>query len=70
MKLTVKLVFTILLSFSFSWSSHVYARSYVRYVTLADLNTKAVYADSVLTSIELPQGTPELGEYPQFNAAI
>lgn len=70
MKLTVKLIFAILLSLSFSWGSHAQVRSYVRYVTLDDLNTKTVYADSVLTSIELPQGMPVMSNYPQFNAAI
>lgn len=45
------------------------AQSYVRYVKPEDFGTKALYADSVLTSIELPQGVSKLSNYYKFNMA-
>lgn len=45
------------------------AQTYIRYVVPEDFETKAVYADSVLTSIVLPRGVSRLGNYPKFNAA-
>lgn len=45
------------------------AQSYVRYVKPGDLATKVVYADSVLSSIELPRGVAKLDDYPAFNEA-
>ena len=45
------------------------AQTYVRYVNPEDLSSKIVYADSVLTSITLPQGVSRLADYPKFNAA-
>lgn len=48
---------------------HVDAQTYVRYVKPGDLRTETVYADSVLTSIELPRGVARLDNYPAFNAA-
>lgn len=69
MKLTVKMQMFLLLFFALSATPHLRAQTYVRYVTQEDLCTKAVYADSVLTSIALPRGMAQLGNYPKFNAA-
>jgi len=69
MKLILKTIFAVLCFLLISAGGTLEARSYVRYVTLEDLCTKAVYADSVLTSIELPRGQSRMYNYPQFNAA-
>lgn len=45
------------------------AQTYLRYVNPEDLGSKALYADSVLTSIRLPQGVASLSSYPKFNIA-
>lgn len=45
------------------------AQTYIRYVVPEDFATKAVYSDSVLTSIVLPKGKSKLANYPKFNAA-
>lgn len=45
------------------------AQTYLRYVKPEDLGSKALYADSVLTSIRLPQGIASLSNYPKFNLA-
>ena len=45
------------------------AQTYLRYVHPEDLGSKALYADSVLTSIRLPQGVASLANYPKFNMA-
>lgn len=45
------------------------AQTYLRYVNPEDLGSKALYADSVLTSIRLPQGVATLSSYPKFNLA-
>lgn len=45
------------------------AQTYVRYIKPEDIGTKALYADSVLTSIRLPQGVAKLDSYPKFNVA-
>lgn len=45
------------------------AQSYVRYIKPEDIGTKTLYADSVLTSITMPQGVGRLGNYPKINAA-
>lgn len=45
------------------------AQTYLRYVNPEDLGSKALYADSVLTSIRLPQGVASLSSYPKFNLA-
>lgn len=45
------------------------AQTYVRYINEADLYSKAVYSDSVLTSITLPKGVARLSNYPKFNVA-
>ena len=47
----------------------VSAQTYLRYVNPEDLGSKALYADSVLTSIRLPQGVASLSNYPKFNLA-
>lgn len=44
-------------------------QTYIRYVKPEDLGTKALYADSVLTSIRLPQGVSSISNYPKFNLA-
>ena len=69
MKITARnlLVLSLLSALSMTWRAE--AQTYVRYVTLEDLCTKAVYADSVLTSIELPRGASKMYNYPKFNAA-
>lgn len=45
------------------------AQTYLRYIKPEDLGTKAVYADSVLSSITLPRGVAKLYNYPKFNVA-
>ena len=45
------------------------AQTYLRYIHPEDLGSKALYADSVLTSIRLPQGVASLANYPKFNVA-
>lgn len=45
------------------------AQTYLRYVKPEDLGTRAVYADSVLSSIVLPKGVAKLYNYPKFNVA-
>jgi len=45
------------------------AQTYIRYIKPEDIGTRALYADSVLTSITLPRGTARLFNYPQINAA-
>ena len=45
------------------------AQPYLRYIHPEDLGSKALYADSVLTSIRLPQGVASLANYPKFNVA-
>ena len=37
------------------------AQTYVRYINQEDLDSKVLYADSVLTSIALPHGVSRLG---------
>lgn len=69
MKLTLKKQILLLLSLTILPSFNLDAQTYVRYVTQEDLGTKVVYADSVLTSIELPRGMSQLASYPKFNAA-
>lgn len=54
---------------AFLLPQHTDAQTYVRYVNPQDLSTEVVYADSVLTSIELPRGVARLDNYPAFNAA-
>ena len=70
MKLAVKklvlVLFCALGSSAFLFSQ---AQTYVRYVKPEDFATKAIYADSVLTSIVLPRGVSKLTSYPKFNAA-
>ncbi len=48
---------------------NVDAQTYVRYVKPQDLSSEVVYADSVLTSIELPRGVAKLDGYPAFDVA-
>lgn len=50
-------------------NAHSSAQTYLRYVNPDDLGSKALYADSVLTSIRLPQGVATLSSYPKFNLA-
>ena len=69
MKLTVKKQMILLLSLTLFSLSSLDAQTYVRYVTQEDLNSKVVYSDSVLTSIQLPRGMAQLSNYPKFNAA-
>lgn len=49
------------------WSAS--AQSHIRYVKPEDFGTKTLYADSVLTSITLPQGVSRLSNYYKFNLA-
>lgn len=46
------------------------AQTYVRYVNQEDLDSKVLYADSVLTSIQLPHGVARLSSYPELDGAI
>ncbi|MBQ0081097.1 MAG: DUF3575 domain-containing protein [Alistipes sp.] len=45
------------------------AQMFVRYVKHADLTSKVVYADSLLTNIKLSKGTTELNNYSKINIA-
>lgn len=49
------------------WSAS--AQTCIRYIKPEDIGTKALYADSVLTSITLPRGVARLNNYPKFNVA-
>ena len=69
MKLTMKKQILLLLSVVLFSTLSLDAQTYVRYVTQEDLHSKVVYADSVLTSIQLPRGLSQLSNYPKFNAA-
>ena len=69
MKLTLNKQILLLLSVVLFSSLSLDAQTYVRYVTEEDLQSKVVYADSVLTSIQLPRGLARLDNYPKFNAA-
>lgn len=69
MKLTLNKQILLLLSVVLFSSLSLDAQTYVRYVTQEDLQSKVVYADSVLTSIQLPRGLARLDNYPKFNAA-
>ena len=69
MKLTMKKQILLLLSVVLFSTLRLDAQTYVRYVTQEDLHSKVVYADSVLTSIQLPRGLSQLSNYPKFNAA-
>lgn len=46
------------------------AQTYVRYINQEDLDSKVLYADSVLTSIALPHGVARLGSYPELDQAV
>lgn len=69
MKHTVVKQIVLVLSFVLFPMVSLSAQTYVRYVTQEDLSSKVVYADSVLTSIQLPRGLSQLSNYPKFNAA-
>lgn len=56
-----------LLMLTAGWSAS--AQSHIRYVKPEDFGTKTLYADSVLTSITLPQGVSRLSNYYKFNMA-
>lgn len=45
------------------------AQDFVRYITVRDLGTKTLYADSVLTSITLPEGVFRPDDNPAFQKA-
>ncbi|MCM1177822.1 MAG: DUF3575 domain-containing protein [Clostridium sp.] len=45
------------------------AQTYIRYVNPQDLDSRIVYSDSVLTSIQLPVNVAKLSDYPPVNAA-
>lgn len=45
------------------------AQPYHRYVNPEDLGSKALYADSVLTSVTLPRGVASVSGNPKFNIA-
>ena len=64
-----QLFFLLSIMCSYVFAESVSAQTYVRYVKPADLSTDVVYADSVLTSIELPKGIAKLSNYPKFNMA-
>lgn len=55
------------LMLTLGWSAS--AQSHIRYVKPEDFGTKTLYADSVLTSITLPQGVSRLSNYYKFNLA-
>lgn len=70
MKLTIKRLFVVLPAlFCLMGLYSADAQTYIRYVVPEDFQTKAVYSDSVLTSIVLPRGVSKLANYPKFNAA-
>lgn len=60
----------ILLSLLVIFCPNLDAEDYIRYVKAADLRTKTVYADSVLSSIMLPRGVARLSDYPEINSAV
>lgn len=45
------------------------AQSYVRYIKSSDIGTKAIYADEVLPSVQLPKGVSDLKNFYKFNEA-
>ena len=70
MKIMLQKQMTLLLAvlvFMAGWNAS--AQSYVRYVKPEDFGTKTLYADSVLTSIQLPRGVSKLSNYYKFNLA-
>lgn len=47
----------------------VSAQTYIRYVNPDDLSGRALYDDTILTSIEMPMGVAKLFNYPKLNMA-